>query len=449
MTTLEFESLASWRRDADRALIEPPVFEPQQQYAASLDESTSNDLLPITLASGPSVNVGPLRPLWIGDELVLARRLSVDGSPLVQGCWIDWPKLREYLLQTVQDLLPAANLTRTRAEDAHNAGRLLATLPVELEPGSLQSGPDSHATASAVAGRCAVGHALAAMAVVGVVVAAVTLSERRIAFVSSVTHELRSPLTTFRLYCDLLADDMVPDPEQRRTYFETLRREAERLRHLTENVLFYARLERRGQRKTSEAMALRDLLSQVRERLDSRAEQSGMQLVWEDTAEPATAVRANVSAVEQILFNLVDNACKYAASAPLQRIVISSQEGSRRIEIRVRDHGPGISRQQRKRLFRSFAHGGMQARSIPGVGLGLALSRRLGARNGGRTQARHARPRDIYLRIAARAGDTCKARRVRARHSRRTLPDIRRSVTIESSACSIVENFFKRPPRER
>ena len=72
----------------------------------------------------------------------------------------------------------------------------------------------------------------------------VALSERRAAFVSSVTHELRTPLTTFRMYADMLARGMVPDAERRQQYLETLRTEAERLTHLVENVLSYARLER-------------------------------------------------------------------------------------------------------------------------------------------------------------------------------------------------------------
>ena len=72
----------------------------------------------------------------------------------------------------------------------------------------------------------------------------VALSERRGAFVSAVTHELRTPLTTFRMYAEMLAEGMVPSPEARQKYLETLRREADRLAHLVENVLQYARLER-------------------------------------------------------------------------------------------------------------------------------------------------------------------------------------------------------------
>ena len=76
---------------------------------------------------------------------------------------------------------------------------------------------------------------------------ALSLGKRRADFVSAVTHELRTPLTTFRMYAEMLADDMVPDPDQRREYLSTLLVESNRLRHLVENVLTYARLEARGE----------------------------------------------------------------------------------------------------------------------------------------------------------------------------------------------------------
>ena len=73
---------------------------------------------------------------------------------------------------------------------------------------------------------------------------ALSLSERRGTFVSAVTHELRTPLTTFRLYTEMLDEGMVASGESQRNYMKTLRSEADRLGHLVENVLSFARLER-------------------------------------------------------------------------------------------------------------------------------------------------------------------------------------------------------------
>jgi len=106
-----------------------------------------------------------------------------------------------------------------------------------------------------------------------------------------------------------------------------------------------------------------------------------------DRAEAAargTVVRANVSAVEQILFNLVDNACKYARQAADRRIHLSLRRTGRVVELVVRDHGPGLTGRDQRRLFQPFCKSaGEAARTAPGIGLGLALSRRLARDMGG------------------------------------------------------------------
>jgi K+-sensing histidine kinase KdpD len=93
------------------------------------------------------------------------------------------------------------------------------------------------------------------------------------------------------------------------------------------------------------------------------------------------------AAVEQILFNLVDNACKYAAAAADKSIQLSFAVLAKRVQFSVRDHGPGISSAGQRRLFQPFSKSVHEAaNSAPGVGLGLALSRRLAADLGGRLE---------------------------------------------------------------
>ena len=95
-------------------------------------------------------------------------------------------------------------------------------------------------------------------------------------------------------------------------------------------------------------------------------------------------VLANRSAVEQVLFNLVDNACKYAGAAADKRIHLGVASHGRLAAISVADHGPGLSAAVRRRLFRSFSKSAEEAAaSAPGIGLGLALSRRLARDMGG------------------------------------------------------------------
>ena len=90
------------------------------------------------------------------------------------------------------------------------------------------------------------------------------------------------------------------------------------------------------------------------------------------------------AALEQILFNLVDNACKYAAPAQDRTIHLDVFPRGRAVALRVRDHGPGIEASEARRLFRPFAKSARDAaHSAPGVGLGLALSRCLARAMGG------------------------------------------------------------------
>jgi signal transduction histidine kinase len=215
----------------------------------------------------------------------------------------------------------------------------------------------------------------------------VSLSERRAAFVSAVTHELRTPLTTFRLYSEMLAEGMVSDESQRSTYLDTLRREAERLSHLVENVLQYAQLERGVARNRYQQLPIPQLLDHALPALQRRAELAGMRVVVETSPEAADLrVHTDPEIVEQILFNLVDNACKYAATAGDPRIHLGIRaENAGRVQLRISDHGPGISAKQARRLFRPFRKTAEEAaESSPGVGLGLSLCRRLAQQIGGR-----------------------------------------------------------------
>jgi signal transduction histidine kinase len=226
---------------------------------------------------------------------------------------------------------------------------------------------------------------LAAAAVALLLLGVVSLSERRAAFVSAVTHELRTPLTTFRMYTEMLREGMVAGVEKEQAYLATLSLEADRLTHLVENVLAYARLEKSRAGGRIEAVRLGDLLARVKGRLGARAAQAGLELGVEAPEEALdTLVSADASAVEQILFNLVDNACKYAAGAADRRLHLESRRSRGKLELRLRDHGPGIPAADARRLFRPFSRSARDAAgSSPGVGLGLALSRRLARSMGG------------------------------------------------------------------
>ncbi|MHB8957221.1 MAG: sensor histidine kinase [Pirellulaceae bacterium] len=342
-----------------------------------------------------SVQEGTSRPIWIDHRLVVARRVVADGAVRIQGCWLDWPSIKELLQREVADLFPVIDLLPVTDTTTVAPGRMLATLPVQLSlPSTAWAGPPegvAEASASLSAIRISLVIAWGCL-ILGCGASAVmlhsvlALSERRAAFVSAVTHELRSPLTTFRMYAEMLAEGMVRDDQQRRLYLETLRVEADRLSHLVDNVLQYARLERGQGKRRSVAIELGRLMRQSTERLPARARQSGMTL--QETLSPADhqqLVWTDPAAIEQILFNLVDNACKYAASATDRRIHIQWSVGHRVAQVRVSDHGPGITMEQARKLFRPFSKTDQEAaQSAPGIGLGLALCQRLARDVGGK-----------------------------------------------------------------
>ncbi len=328
-----------------------------------------------------NVSQGMMKPVWVGSMLLLARRVSVGGKEYVQGCWLDWRWIQERLLSDVRDLLPDARLEPAPDGGGERATNMLAALPAKLSPGNTIP-LEPLETLSPVRLSLIVAWSfalLAAGAVAALLFGAVSLSERRGAFVSAVTHELRTPLTTFRMYAEMLASGMVPSEDARQSYLNTLTSEAGRLTHLVENVLAYARLERSSARSRVEHVNVSGLMDAVKTRLAERAAQAGMNFdVVIDSETGATKLTTDVSAVEQILFNLVDNACKYASSSELKSIRLSAARDGKFARIEVCDSGPGFSDLEVRRLFQPFSKSARQAaHSAPGVGLGLALSKRL------------------------------------------------------------------------
>ncbi|MEZ6241409.1 MAG: HAMP domain-containing sensor histidine kinase [Phycisphaerales bacterium] len=351
--------------------------------------------------SGASdVRVGPLEAMWVWGEnprLLFVREASVEGREVTQGFWVDWPALSSLLLGSVRDLLPQARLEPAQADDWRGASipELLATAPVRLEPGpepTLASVGITPTRATLVFSWLAL---VAAAVAIGLVLrAAIQLSERRGTFVSAVTHELRTPLTTFRLYSQMLADGMVSDEAARREYLSTLKSESGRLSGIVENVLEYARLSRRraGPEQVQE-LTPEALLVRLRPTLSRRAEQSGMDLIVSAELDEATRSGVTLSvdphAVERILMNLVENACKYAGPSDGEddedvdpRIHLDVRVGSGQLEMLVADYGPGIPARDRARIFGEFQRGASRVMRS-GLGLGLALSRGLAREAGG------------------------------------------------------------------
>jgi len=340
---------------------------------------------------GADTQLTPMAPIWLGDRLLLVRRFTVRGQERLQGCWLNWTLIRGQLLEQIRDLLPTADLGP--ALKSGEGSRLLATLPVELKiPATATLQPIGWTPTQLALLAAWIAMVTVSVALVLLMRGILALSERRAAFVSAVTHELRTPLTTFRMYTEMLLGGMVPQAS-RDKYLETLHTEADRLTHLVENVLAYARLEGGRGPLALEQVSVGQLLDAAQQRLTERATQANLQFnVEADSAARGAEVRTNPLAVEQILFNLVDNACKYARTEASGEIRLAANATNGHARLSVSDSGPGIPALQLGRLFQPFHKSAHEAAdTAAGVGLGLALSRRLARQMGGDL---HYRPAD-------------------------------------------------------
>ncbi|MFH2007864.1 MAG: HAMP domain-containing sensor histidine kinase [bacterium] len=333
------------------------------------------------------VPLSPVRSAWIpgvkkGERrLILYRVAEVQGRSLIQGALLDWKRLRGQLSGLVKDLFPRVQLTPSVASSSGDDEHRMTTLPVALAV------PRVVARATRAWYRITPVRAtllfawmltlLALLATAFVVRRMVEMAERRMNFVNAVSHELRTPLTAFRVHLDLLADGLVTDETKRQSMLEKLRGQSERLTELVRNVLDFARLERKTFVAELQVVEARALLEELTDTCGPRCEVVGLSLEVENGLPEDARIRTDPAAVRQIVSNLVDNACKYGASAEDKRIHLRLRPDGAAVVLEVWDHGPGIPARSRRHLFDPFYRVGQEmTREKPGVGLGLALAKR-------------------------------------------------------------------------
>jgi signal transduction histidine kinase len=211
----------------------------------------------------------------------------------------------------------------------------------------------------------------------------IDLSERRIRFVSAVTHELRTPLTTLRLYLDMLTGGMVQDEAKKAEYLHTLNAETDRLNRLVANVLDFSRLENQRPQLHRSTVGVSELLQGIHATWHGRCHDAGKELVLENGLEADAVIDTDIELVQQIIANLIDNACKYSRDAADHRICLRAKRQGYRLVLEVEDRGPGVARRDRRSLFRAFRRGRHADVTAGGVGLGLALAQRWAGLLGG------------------------------------------------------------------
>jgi signal transduction histidine kinase len=214
---------------------------------------------------------------------------------------------------------------------------------------------------------------------------------QKTSFVANVSHEFKTPLTTIRLYSELLEQGRVPDETRRSDYLRTIARETERLARLVGNALDFSRLEQGRKQYARDEFDLRAALVRLLDTHEPRLTEGGMSLRRE-LPEAAVPVKSDRDALEQIVLNLIDNAAKYAATGG--EVTISLTAGATGgVVLSVSDRGPGVPPEHRERIFEKFhrVDDSLTAEKT-GTGLGLSIARQLARGLGG------------DLRYAARAG---------------------------------------------
>ena len=203
-------------------------------------------------------------------------------------------------------------------------------------------------------------------------------SRTRAALFSSVTHDLRTPLASIMSSASSLLEEGVPFSEdQRHELLRTILEETERLNRVVGNLMDIARLRAEALIPSVEPVAVEELVAAVTRRLVRLLEGRDIRVMIRDDV-PLVAV--DVVQLDQALTNLIENAVRY--SPPRSEIGVTAVRWGGMVELRVADHGPGIPREERERVFEEFYRRDVEGRK-GGSGLGLAITRAVVLAHGG------------------------------------------------------------------
>lgn len=216
----------------------------------------------------------------------------------------------------------------------------------------------------------------------------VRLAELHAQFVSSVTHELKTPLTAIRMFAETLQMGRSRDPEAQAEYLDTIVNECERLSRLVDGVLTFSKMEQGKKTYRFRTTRLEDAVRAAARTMEYPLAQHGFNLRVEmDGALPP--VRADQDAIEQAVLNLLSNAMKY--SGDRREIELRTVRVNGDAAIEVRDYGVGIRPEEQGRIFEKFYRVPTQEnQQIPGTGLGLTLVAQIAHAHGGRVEVRSA-----------------------------------------------------------
>lgn len=378
-----------------------------------------------------------------GGHGVLYRKVWRDGRRTIQGAIIDQDAFirqalirpfEESALAQMSDMVVAYRhdvLTVRRADTggymlsraAEVEGELLHQMSLSAPLGDFQLLWNVRTLPAAPGGRIITwaGILLTSVLVLGFValyrlgLRQIQLARQQQDFVSAVSHELKTPLTSIRMYAEMLREGW-SDEDRKREHYAFIHDESERLSRLIGNVLQLARLERSDLELDLGLVRVSELADLLRSKLDSQISRAGFACNYRIDAEVAEhCVLVDKDAIVQIMINLVDNALKFSARSQRREIDIDIRlRGCDQVAFSVRDYGPGIESSQLRKIFTLFYRSGDEMRrETPGTGIGLALVRQLARAMQGTADVRQCEPGAefvLLLPLAAATGSTTRSR---------------------------------------
>jgi two-component system phosphate regulon sensor histidine kinase PhoR len=216
------------------------------------------------------------------------------------------------------------------------------------------------------------GNRIGALIVLNDVTSIRRLERMRRDFVANASHEIRTPVTSLKGFIETLQDGAIDDPETARRFLAIMKKNADRLHAIIEDLLNLSRIEREAERGEVplEQTTLRGIVEEALEASDGILQAKEIRVELDCPRD--LQVRANPSLLVQAIVNLVDNAAKYSeAGSP---VAVICRETERGVAVAVKDSGPGIPREHLPRLFERFYRVDKgRSRSLGGTGLGLAI----------------------------------------------------------------------------
>ena len=220
------------------------------------------------------------------------------------------------------------------------------------------------------------------------------LERTRQEFVANVSHELRTPLSLIKGFVETLLEGAKNDPEKATRFLQTIEKHADRLTFLIEDLLTISRLESGQIVMNLHPVDLREETQRVLDDLRSRADEKGIRI--DNTVPAGLTAQADADRLQQVLFNLVENAIKYGRNEGC--VTIGGNEAAEgKVELWVRDDGPGIPVESRERVFERFYRvDRARSRETGGTGLGLSIVKHIVQAHGG----------EVWLKSDLGAGTT-------------------------------------------